>query len=93
MATLREQLRDTEDVLSLALDRMRELEDTLTGRRRNPERVLNGFLSFVGKKVKKRRTRRKAERAVAQDAVASYRAQKAKAKHTQADKDDDGWFS
>jgi hypothetical protein len=87
-----ERLDNTEETLALALAYIRGLEDGITGRSQNPARVPNGFFGFMGKQVKKRRTRKKAERAVAQEAVATYRASAAKAKHKAADKDSDGWF-
>jgi hypothetical protein len=86
-----ERLEETEEALALALAYIRGLEDGITGRRQNPARVPNGFFGFVGKQVKKRRTRKKAERAIAKEAVATYRATAAKAKHKAADKDE-GWF-
>lgn len=82
---LQNQLNDTETTLALALAVIGDLQAEVTGRRPNPERVVNGLFGFV----KKRRLKKKAERAIAKAAVAKYREKKARG----ADKDDGaGWF-
>jgi hypothetical protein len=84
---LERKLEDAEDVLALALVYVRELEAELFGRRQNPDAIPNGFLGFLGKQVKKRRTRKKAEKAIAKEAVAKYRASSAREKAKAAEKE------